>query len=109
MKTIDVPSRRINRNIALWMRAKDMVLSGVNVTDALMGVDKPLLVIHTNRDQIVPEPVCLAVTRAWGGPDVTVMKIGDEADWYAHADLFMAPRAPELVFGPMADWLAARQ
>lgn len=109
MKTIDVPSRRINRQIALWMRHKDMVLSGINVTEALGGVDKPLLVIHTNRDQIVPEPVCLAVTTAWGGRDVTVLKIGDDADWYAHADLFMAPHAPALVFGPMADWLAARQ
>ncbi|MFT5683185.1 MAG: pimeloyl-ACP methyl ester carboxylesterase [Myxococcota bacterium] len=109
MKTIDVPSRRINRHIALWMRHHDMVLSGVNITTALGGVDKPLLVIHTNRDQIVPEPVCLSVTRAWGGDDVTVLKIGDDEDWYAHADLFMAPHAPELVFGPMADWLTDRQ
>ena len=91
------------------MRRKDMVLDGTNITEALSAVDKPLLIIHTNRDQIVPEPVCLSATKAWGGSDITVMKIGDETDWYAHADLFMAPRAPELVFGPMAEWLAARQ
>ena len=109
MRTIDVPSRRINRHIAVWMRQKDMVLDGTNITDALGAVDKPLLVIHTNRDQIVPEQVSLSVVKAWGGSDITVLKIGDESDWYAHADLFMAPRAPELVFGPMADWLTARQ
>ena len=109
LETVDRPHRRLNRQLAAWMGQQDMVLGGVNITAALRRVVAPLLVVHTNRDQIVPPPVALSVVGAWGGSDLEVMKVGDAEDWYAHADLFMAPRAPEQVFAPLARWLAARQ
>ena len=108
-RTVDDPHPRVNRDIAMWIKARDMVLGGVNVTEALAGVDIPLLVVAANRDGIVPLPTTLSVVDAWGG-DAEVLNVGDDDVWYAHADLFVGDKAPEHVFTPIAKWLhAARE
>jgi hypothetical protein len=107
-ETVEDPIPRVNRDIAHWMRAGDMVLRGVNVTDAMRAVDLPLLVVVSNRDGIVPEPATLSVLEAWGGADREVLRVGDDAEWYAHADLFIGHRSASHVFGPIARWLHAR-
>lgn len=105
-RTVDDPHPRVNQDIALWMKSRDMVLGGRNVTDALGAERRPLLVVISNRDGIVPESSALAARDAWGGP-VSVLKVGDEQTWYAHADLFVGHDAPTTVFQPITDWLHA--
>jgi hypothetical protein len=38
-----------------------------------------------------------------------VLRVGDDQNWYAHADLFIGNDAPRALFEPMASWLRARQ
>ena len=106
--TVEDPHPRINKDIAHWINAGDLVLRGVDVTKRLGRIDLPLLVVVSNRDGIVPEAANLSVTDAWGGRDVEVLRVGDEREWYAHADLFIGDEAPRVVFGPMAEWLRKR-
>ncbi len=107
-RTVDEPHRLVNRDIASWVRAKDMVLRSINITKAMADVHNPLLVIYANADGIVPPETATSVVQAWGGRDVTVWEIGTDEDWYAHADLFIAPDTPRKVFAPMAEWLRQR-
>lgn len=107
-RTVDDPHPRVNQDIALWIRARDMVLGGRNVTEALTGERRPLLVVVSNRDGIVPESSATAARDAWGGDDVDVLRVGDDRVWYAHADLFVGDEAPETVFRPITEWLCAR-
>lgn len=109
VETVEDPWPRVNQDIARWIRDRDMVLARTNVTHALGHVDLPLLVVVSNRDGIVPEAAALSVIGAWGGRDVEVLRIGDEREWFAHADLFIAHDAPARVFTPIARWLAARR
>lgn len=109
VRTVEDPHPDLNRDIALWMRSKDLLLGDLNVTRALRGVDLPLLVVLANRDGIVPAPSVLSAREAWGGGDVQVLHVGDARQWYAHADLFIGNDAPAHVFSPMMTWLRDRQ
>jgi pimeloyl-ACP methyl ester carboxylesterase len=109
VRTIDDPHPRINRDIARWMQHRDLILRGVNVSHSLREVDQPLLVVRSNRDGIVPDENALAVLDLWGGDDVDTLQIGDDDEWYAHADLFISDGSPEHVFAPIAEWLLGRQ
>lgn len=106
-KTVEDAHPRTNHDIACWIGARDMVLRGVNVTEALRARELPLLVVYGNRDGIVPERTALSVVDAWGGRDVEVLRVGTPDDWYAHADLFIGNDAPAKVFDPVAKWLRA--
>ena len=106
LEVVDDPHRRVNRDIAQWVRDGDLVLRGVNVTNALSRRDVPTLVILANRDGIVPRDAALSAADALGGA-IDVLEVGSEADWYAHADLFIAPESEQRVFDPMAEWLCA--
>lgn len=108
VRTVDDPQPLVNRDIAKWIRARDMVLRGINVTDALSEVERPLLVVLANRDGIVPAGCARCAMGAWGGDDAAVLEVGTPEDWYAHADLFVGDEAPERVFDPIAQWLKAR-
>jgi pimeloyl-ACP methyl ester carboxylesterase len=111
LNTVEDPNPRVNRDIAKWMRARDLVLRGVNVTEALRERtgDRPLLVVVSNRDGIVPESANLSVLDAWSGADAQILRVGDDENWYAHADLFIGNDAPRVLFEPMAAWLLARE
>jgi len=104
-QTVEDAHPRTNHDIARWIVARDMILRGVNVTEALARRKLPLLVVIGNRDGIVPERSALSVVDAWGGEDVDVLRVGTPEDWYAHADLFIGNDAPKVVFDPIATWL----
>lgn len=103
--TVEDPQPTINRTIAHWLRSRDLELAGVNITRAMRTLDMPLLVVLANKDGIVPERTVLTIVPAWGGRDVEVLRVGDTRNWYAHANLFVANDAPDLVFHPMIRWL----
>jgi pimeloyl-ACP methyl ester carboxylesterase len=105
VQAVEDPHPAVNQDIAAWIRARDLILARVNVTEAMREVPHPLLLVVSNRDGIVPSDAALSARAAWGGPDVEVLHVGDESEWYAHADLFIARKAPEHVFHPIARWL----
>lgn len=109
VRTVEDPHSAVNRDIAAWMKTRDLVVDGTNVTEAMGRQRIPLLVVLANRDGIVPEAIARTATDAWGGSDVTTLRVGTDDDWYAHADLFVGNDAPARVFTPIADWLRARR
>lgn len=105
VETVDDPVPYINRQIARWLRERDLVVGGLNVTEHLRGIDVPVLVIYANADGIVPPAAACSVAQAMD--DVTLVEAGCDAHRFAHADLFINPRAVDRVFEPMRAWLAA--
>ena len=103
--TVEDPHPQVNRDIAHWIHDRDLDLGGVNVTRALRSHKLPLMVILSNRDGIVPPRAALSVVPAWGGNDIEVLHVGDDEDWYAHANLFISNEAPARVFTPITRWL----
>jgi len=103
-RTVEDPHPAINRDIATWLKSRDLELAGVNITHALRDLELPLLIVLSNRDGMVPEATAMSAASAWGGA-VEVLRVGDERNWFAHANLFVANDARELVFEPMIEWL----
>ncbi len=104
-RTVEDPSPQVNKEMALWIRYRDLIIRGVNVTEAAATQRVPLLVVVSNRDGIVPEDTALSAATHWGSDDVETLRIGDDDEWFAHADLFIANSAPQKVFAPLIDWL----
>lgn len=105
VKTVEDPHPGVNRDLAAWMKTRDLWVERTNVCEALRSQRAPLLLVVANRDGIVPTNVATSPERYWGG-DVTTLQIGTDDDWYAHADLFIGDDSPRLVFEPIAAWLA---
>ena len=104
--TVDDPVASLNAQIARWMRQRDLIVSGLNITRALDKVRRlPLLCVLANRDGVVPPEVALSILDAYDPAQIEVLMAGDEEAWFAHADLFIAQRARDWVFRPMAAWL----
>lgn len=108
VQTVDDPVPELNREICQWMATKDLMLDGVNVTEAMASIDRPLLCIVANNDGIVPPASAMSAIDAFGGDTNEVLHVGDERDWFAHADLFVGRTAARRVFDPLATWLAAQ-
>jgi pimeloyl-ACP methyl ester carboxylesterase len=108
-RTIEDPNPKLNRQLGYWIRHKDLVLRGVNVTQALADRDNPLLCLIANGDGIVPRETALSPVRAMRSQVKDVMEIGDDSQKYAHADLFICNNADKRIFFPMADWLKRQQ
>ncbi len=108
VKTVDNPNPYLNVQIAKWIKNRDLIVDGVNVTDALAHIeDLSILCLLANADGIVPaaaaKSVCNIATRSCSD----VLEVGDKKHWYAHADLFVSEKAHETVFEPMSKWLVA--
>jgi pimeloyl-ACP methyl ester carboxylesterase len=108
VQTVEDPVPYINRQVAHWVRDRDLVVRGVNTTDALRGLDLDVLVVLANRDGIVPADAARSAQAIIGAHRVDVLEVGTEERWYAHADLFIGPRADAEVFEPMRAWLRGR-
>jgi hypothetical protein len=107
--TIDNPVSYINRQVSRWMRRKDLFMRGVNVVETLRrGEPIETLVIYANADGIVPPGAAKSVQDVWGTPTVSLVEVGDETRWYAHADMFVGQDAAADVFEPLRCWLDAR-
>src|SRR5690554_137091 len=110
VQTVENSSSRLNYQIARWVKNSDLVVDGVNVTDALARLeDLPILCIVANADGIVPETVANSVCAIARACPTQVLRVGgDQGDWYAHADLFVSRDAQQTVFEPMSHWLSAQ-
>jgi pimeloyl-ACP methyl ester carboxylesterase len=106
--TVEDPNPVINRQIARWIADRELVVRGVNVSQALPGMNMPLLCVIGLQDGVVPPATSRALFDAIGSHDKARLEVGSDAEPMAHADIFLARRAPERVFEPMAEWLLAR-
>ena len=106
--TVEDPNPVMNRQIARWMVKRELTVRGVNVSRELPRMKVPFLCVIGRQDGVVPPATSRAIYEAIGSTDKTLLEVGDERTPIAHADLFLARRAQELVFEPMAEWLLAR-
>ncbi|MEM9195519.1 MAG: alpha/beta fold hydrolase [Myxococcota bacterium] len=104
VRSVETPPRRINREMAAWIKRKHLEIDGVRIERGLGKVRIPLLVVIANRDGIVPKETVLSVLDVWGG-EHTVLKVGDDKVRYGHADPYVAPDAHDRVFVPICRWL----
>ena len=108
VRTVEDPNRHVNRQIAHWIKDRDLVLQGVNVSDAVATLRNPLLCVTARGDGIVPQRTAEFPFRASGTADKRLLTVGDEQLAMAHADLFISSEAHARVFEPLASWLAER-
>ncbi len=106
--TVDDPNRHLNKQIAHWVKNKDLVVEGLNITQGMGAVNLPLLSIFANADGIVPPPAARSVANAIGSSDLTLMQVGDQAIPFAHADMFINDHVEDRVFAPLVAWLNER-
>lgn len=109
VRTIDDPHPRLNRQISRWIQNRDLVVAGTDITGAIGEVETPVLCVLANRDGIVQPSSALSIVDAIGTDDVDVLRVGDDARWFAHADLFISEHADRDVFAPIGDWLEQRE
>ena len=96
VRTVDDPNRHLNREIARWIKTKDLIVDGVNVTHGMRRQRLPTLCVVANGDGIVPPAAALSVVLAMGKDRVDVLEVGDRENWFAHADLFISRLASGL-------------
>lgn len=106
VKTVEDPNRFINRQIARWMKERDLVLKGVNVAQALKKLELPILCLAANGDGIVPVDTASFPYEQAGSKDKGLLVVGTDQLRLAHADLFVSNQALETVFRPISEWLA---
>ncbi|MBI5545209.1 MAG: alpha/beta fold hydrolase [Deltaproteobacteria bacterium] len=109
VRTVEDPNRHVNRQIARWIRDRDLILEGINVSDGLARVTNPLLCVLALGDGIVPP-----ATAAWpfhhvGSVAKRLVEVGSRTVAMAHADMFVSDQAHERVFQPIRDWLLDQQ
>lgn len=105
-RTVEDPNRHVNREIAQWIRARDLHAGGVNLSDAIRGMHGPLLVVIANGDGIVPRETAEFVIEASALAKPRRLDVGTASLKMAHADMFVSNHAEERVFAPIARWLA---
>jgi pimeloyl-ACP methyl ester carboxylesterase len=107
VKTVEDPNRHVNREIAHWFASRDLVVRGVNVSDALPRITVPFLCVLASNDGIVPRETALYAYDRIGSRNRQVLEVGTTEIAMAHADLFVSTEAHERVFRPLASWLAS--
>jgi pimeloyl-ACP methyl ester carboxylesterase len=105
LPTVEDPSRHINREIAKWMRDKDLIINGRNLSDDAAHYDHELCTVYANGDGIVLKDTALYVHHAAQRARKTLVKAGDRTLPYSHADLFVARDAERQVFAPVLAFL----
>jgi pimeloyl-ACP methyl ester carboxylesterase len=109
VKTVEDPNRHINREIAEWIRRGDLVIHRVNVSDALLGLTRPLLCVLANGDGIVPRATAEFPYHQARSRSKALLEVGTNEIRMAHADLFVSNEAHARVFQPIVDFLAEQR
>jgi pimeloyl-ACP methyl ester carboxylesterase len=104
-RTVENPNRHINRQIARWIRERDLVLRGVNVSEALAALRNPLLCVLATGDGIVPPETAAFPYTQIGSASKRLLEVGSRTIAMAHADLFVSSEAHDRVFAPIRDFL----
>ncbi len=105
IRTVENPNRFVNRDIAKWIKEKDLIVDGINVSEGLRDVTLPLLTVIANGDGIVPRETTRWPHEHIGSVRKDVIEVGTPSQPIAHADMFVSDQAPDWVFRPLGDWL----
>ncbi|HEX5036127.1 MAG TPA: alpha/beta fold hydrolase [bacterium] len=105
LETVEDPNRFVNREIAQWIRNKDLMIDRKNVTQEFRKSKNPLLCVVANADGIVPPMTALSAEETSGSKVKETLVVGTDRLRFAHADLFISNHSHDLVFKPTADWL----
>jgi pimeloyl-ACP methyl ester carboxylesterase len=105
VRTVEDPNRRLNREIAEWIKARDLVLDGTNVSEAFADDRRPLLCVVANADGIVPPATAMYPREISSAAVRDVLCVGTEEKRYAHADLYLARTTKDDFFLPLGAWL----
>jgi pimeloyl-ACP methyl ester carboxylesterase len=108
VKTVEDPNRHVNREIARWIRARDLVVRDVNISEGLRSIEAPLLCVSARGDGIVPLRTAEFPYLAVSSREKKLLSVGTERIAMAHADLFISDEAEGRVFEPIAAWLRER-
>ncbi|MGK0361240.1 MAG: putative alpha/beta hydrolase [Bradymonadia bacterium] len=106
VQTVEDPSPSLNVEIARWIRARDLIHDGRNLTHDLAALRTPLLTVLANADGIVPRGTACSAHDVMLNARRQVVVAGDADTPMAHADLFISRPAEQQVFEPLAAWLA---
>jgi alpha-beta hydrolase superfamily lysophospholipase len=109
IQTVEDPNPYVNRDIARWIRRRELVVRGVNVSRAMRAMSYPLLCVVAKQDGVVPPETSRAIFDHMGSTDKSLLEVGDDATPIAHADLFLSTGAQQKIFAPMADFLLDRR
>jgi pimeloyl-ACP methyl ester carboxylesterase len=107
VKTVEDPNRHVNRQIARWIRGRDLIIKGQNLSTELRGLQNPLLCVLAHGDGIVPRKTAEYPYLTVQSSARRLLCVGSKERAMAHADLFVSNGAQESVFAPIAAWLAA--
>lgn len=105
VRTVEDPNRRLNREIALWINARDLTIDGTNVSEAFASDRRPLLCVVANADGIVPPATAMYPREVSAATMRDVLWVGSEDKRYAHADLYLAHTTKADFFTPLGAWL----
>ncbi|NLH48129.1 MAG: alpha/beta fold hydrolase [Myxococcales bacterium] len=108
VQTVEDPNPRLNREIAEWIRDRDLTIDGVNISEAFRQVTNPLLCLTTNADGIVPLATALTALDLASSAVKDTHVAGTNSIPMAHADLYISRYAQEQAFVPLSNWLLAR-
>ena len=105
VQTVEDPHPIINREIAQWMKRKNLVIRNVDVSAALPEMTNPFFCVLANQDGIVLPETSRYAYDVIGSPHKELLCVGEDAHPIAHADLFLGTGAQERVFAPVATFL----
>jgi pimeloyl-ACP methyl ester carboxylesterase len=105
VKTVEDPNRHVNREIGEWIQHRDLVVRGVNLSEALPSMRAPFLCIYANGDGIVPKETASYPFRHIGATRKALLEVGTREVEMAHADMFVSREAHARVFEPLSRWL----
>lgn len=105
VETVEDPSRALNKEIARWIKAKDLTLRHTNVTDAAARLDLPLMVVAAHGDGVVPLETAIFPYGHLPSRNKELVIAGDVSAPLAHADLFVSRESEARVFTPLTEWL----
>jgi len=105
VQTVEDPNPHVNREIAEWVKRRELVLAGVNVSRALPSIRNPVLCVVAMQDGIVPPENGRALYDAVGSGTKELLEVGTPDAPIAHADLFLSTGAQQTIFTKIADFL----
>jgi len=108
VQTVEDPNSLVNEEIAHWIKARELTVRGVNVSQALGAMQFPLLCVVAKDDGIVPEATARDVFDSIGATDKELLVVGGGPRPIAHADLFLSEGAQDRIFAPVAEFLLFR-
>lgn len=105
VQTIDDPDPQLTQEVAQWVKNRDLVVEGRNISHSLFSVEIPIQCVIAMQDGIVTPEAALSILDHIGSHEIDIVEVGTREEPHAHADLFVSRGVGEKVFRPISDWL----